>query len=222
MCICFSVLSIPAACEPRTDPQRACSICHPNWPVLTPPPPQPPLHTSPCCNATRALIYVIIKRSLHNREWRGGVGWGCTAERTDRHVCRLYPVFFFQRRHCRFKWLPRSQGCIGRGSRSRCATACLWMSKVKQLAYSSRTVQCPHAALHSKGGMGPNLNKKHCGKKRKKERRKDNVDLAASRQTSLSLSPLGMLEPQWGLTGWKSILCETPQWLRGLENVARD
>lgn len=176
MCICFSVLSILAACEPRTDPQRACSICHPNWPVLTPPPPQPPLYTSPCCNATRALIYVTIKRSLHAGRGTigsGGVGWGCTAERTDRHVCRLHPVFFFQRRRRCFKWLPRSQGCIGHGSRSRCVTACLWMSKGKQLAYSSRTVQCPHTALHSNGGMGPNLNKKPewvLWQKKKKER----------------------------------------------------
>lgn len=98
------------------------------------------------------------------------------------------------------------------------------MSKGKQLAYSSRTVQCPHTALHSNGGMGPNLHKKPQWVlwQRKKERKKHNVDLAASRQTALSLSPLGMLGPQWGLTGWKSILCETPQWLRGLENVARD
>lgn len=95
------------------------------------------------------------------------------------------------------------------------------MSKGKQLAYSSRTVQCPHTALHSNGGMGPNLHKKPQWVlwQRKKERKKHNVDLAASRQTALSLSPLGMLGPQWGLTGWKSILCETPQWLRGLENV---
>lgn len=219
MCICSSVLSIPAACEPRTDPQRACSICHPNWPVLTPPPPRPPLYTSPCCNATRALIYVTIKRSLHAGRGiigSGGVGVGePTVMFADFIQCFSFKGVAVVSNDSRGAKVASATGRVHVALQR----ACEW-AKENRLACSSRTVQCPHTALHSNGGMGPNLNKKPEKKKRKKETQR------WPRRVETNCAVFVAAWNAWGrngsLTGWKSILCETPQWLRGLENVARE